>query len=97
MKKKKKIDAKLKLEKRIYKTFVFITIFLILGIIYSKATLAKINLEIQDLSGTIKEEAEDNQSLAMRINEMVSLEKIQQVSDELGLTYNNKNIKTVLE
>ena len=29
MKKKKKIDAKLKLEKRIYKTFVFITIFLI--------------------------------------------------------------------
>ena len=33
MKKKKKIDAKLKLEKRIYKTFVFITIFLILGII----------------------------------------------------------------
>ena len=97
MKKKKKIDAKLKLEKRIYKTFVFITIFLILGIIYSKATLAKISLEIQDLSGTIKEETEDNQSLAMRINEMVSLEKIQQVSDELGLTYNNKNIKTVLE
>ena len=97
MKKKKKIDAKLKLEKRIYKTFVFITIFLILGIIYSKATLAKINLEIQDLSGKIKEETEDNQSLAMRINEMVSLEKIQQVSDELGLTYNNKNIKTVLE
>ena len=97
MKKKKKIDAKLKLEKRIYKTFVFITIFLIIGIIYSKATLAKINLEIQDLSGTIKEETEDNQSLAMRINEMVSLEKIQQVSDELGLTYNNKNIKTVLE
>ena len=97
MKKKKKLDAKLKLEKRIYKTFVFITIFLILGIIYSKATLAKINLEIQDLSGTIKEETEDNQSLAMRINEMVSLEKIQQVSDELGLTYNNKNIKTVLE
>ena len=92
MKKKKKIDAKLKLEKRIYKTFVFITIFLIVGIIYSKATLAKINLEIQDLSGTIKEETEDNQSLAMRINEMVSLEKIQQVSDELGLTYNNKNI-----
>ena len=97
MKKKKKIDAKLKLEKRIYKTFVFITIFLILGIIYSKATLAKINLEIQDLSGTIKEETEDNQSLAMKINEMVSLEKIQEVSDELGLKYDNNNIKSVLE
>ncbi len=39
MKKKKKIDAKLKLEKRIYKTFVFITIFLIVGIIFVKEWL----------------------------------------------------------
>lgn len=68
-----------------------------MGIIYSKAMLSKINLEIQELNGTIKEETEDNQSLVMKINEMVSLEKIQQVSSELGLTYNNNNIKSVSE
>lgn len=68
-----------------------------MGIIYSKAMLSKINLEIQELNGTIKEEAEDNQSLVMKINEMVSLEKIQKVSSELGLTYNNNNIKSVSE
>ena len=33
----------------------------------------------------------------MKINEMVSLDKIQQVSNELGLTYNNDNIKTIEE
>ena len=97
MKKKKRINKNLKREKLIYKTFVFITVFLVMGIIYSKAMLSKINLEIQELNGTIKEEAEDNQSLVMKINEMVSLEKIQKVSSELGLTYNNNNLKSVSE
>lgn len=97
MKKKKKVNKTMKVEKFIYKSFVFTTVFLVVGIIYSRATLGKINLEIQELSDTIKEETEDNQSLAMKINEMVSLEKIQEVSDELGLKYDNNNIKSVLE
>ena len=33
----------------------------------------------------------------MKINEMVSLDKIQEVSSELGLTYNNENNKSVTE
>lgn len=96
MKKNKKNKSK-KLEKKIYKSFLIITIILVVGIIYSRATLGKINLEVQELSGIIKEETEDNQSLSMKINEMVSLDKIQEVSDELGLTYNNDNIKSVIE
>ena len=97
MKKSKKVNKKNRIEKRLYKCFVIITVFLVVGIIYSRATLSKINLEIQELSDIIKDETEDNQSLAMKINEMVSLEKIQEVSGELGLTYNNDNIKSVLE
>ena len=95
--KKKKINKTAKLEKSIYRMFTIVTIFLVVGIIYSRAMLGKINLEIQELSDIIKEETEDNQGLAMKINEMVSLEKIQEVSSELGLTYNNNNIKSVLE
>ena len=95
MRKKKKGISKL--EKFIYKSFVFMTIILIVGIIYSRATLGKINLEVQELSDIIKDEMEDNQSLVMKINEMVSLDKIQKVSNELGLTYNNDNIKSVIE
>ena len=70
---------------------------MVIGIIYSNATLGKINLEVQELSDIIKDENEDNQSLAMKINEMVSLDKIQEVSTKLGLTYNNDNIKSVIE
>lgn len=96
MKKKKKKGMK-KTEKIIYKFFVFSTVVLIVGIIYSRAALGKINLEVQELSSIIRDETEDNQSLVMKINEMVSLDKIQKVSGELGLTYNNDNIKSVTE
>lgn len=97
MKKKKKVNKNTKSEKRLYRFFVIVTVFLIIGIIYSRATLSKINLEIQELSSIIKEENDDNQSLVMKINEMVSLDKIREVSNKLGLSYNNKNIKSVLE
>ena len=95
MKKKKKVNKNVRIEKFIYKTFVITSLFLVVGIIYSRAMLSKINLEIQELSGIIKDETEDNQSLVMKINEMVSLDKIQAVSTQLGLTYNNENIKTI--
>lgn len=94
MPKKKKKQRK---EKTLYRLFIVVSIFLVLGIIYSRASLGKINLEIQELSDIIKEESDDNQSLAMKINEMVSLDKIREVSSEQGLTYNNNNIKSVLE
>ena len=97
MKNKRKRKKNNKLEKLIYKSFVVTTVILIVGIIYSRATLGKINLEVQELNDIIKDESEDNQSLVMKINEMVSLDKIQAVSSELGLTYNNDNIKSVIE
>ena len=97
MTKKKKVNKRLKREKALYRCFVIVSVFLVVGIIYSRAMLGKINLEIQELSDIIKEETDDNQSLAMKINEMVSLDKIRTVSNEQGLKYNNNNIKSVLE
>lgn len=97
MTKKKNVNKRKKREKKLYRLFAFTTVFLLIGIIYSKATLSKINLEIQELSSTIKLESEDNQSLVMKINEMVSLDKIKEVSNKQGLKYNNDNIKSVLE
>ena len=97
MTKKKRISKAVKRERKLYRLFLVTTIFLVVGIIYSRASLSKLNLEIQDLNNQIKAESEDNQSLAMKINEMVSLDKIREVSDKQGLKYNNNNIKSVLE
>ena len=97
MTKKKKVNKAVKRERKLYRLFLITTIFLVIGIIYSRASLSKLNLEIQDLNNQIKTESEDNQSLAMKINEMVSLDKIREVSSKQGLKYNNNNIKSVLE
>lgn len=95
--KKNKKNRLVKLERKINKICIILTIFLVIGIIYSRATLGKINLEVQELSDIIDEKTETNQSLIMKINEMVSLDKIQEVSKKEGLKYNNENVKSVTE
>lgn len=92
-KKKKKIFTKL--ERFLYKSFTCLTILLIIGIVFGQTSLAKINLEVQKLKEEVDKKEEVNQSLVMKINEMASLENIQSVSTDMGLAYNNENIKTI--
>ena len=92
---KKKGKMFTKIERFLYKSFVSLTILLIVGIVFGQVTLAKINLEVQRLKEDVKEKEEINQSLVMKINEMASLENIQNVSTNMGLAYNNENIKTI--
>lgn len=94
---KKKNNMVSKIERFMYKSFIFMSLILVVGIILTKATLSQVNLEVQKLNNKIKSQKEDNQSLVMKINEMVSLENIQEVSNEYGLAYINDNIKTITE
>lgn len=91
-KKKSKIS---KIENFLYRSMIILTIFLIIGIVSGQAALARINLEVQKLNDKVTNKKEANQSLVMKINEMASLENIQSVSDDMGLAYNNDNIKTI--
>ena len=52
-------------------------------------------LELQKMNSEVEKQEDTNQSLAMKINEMASLENIQTISKNLGLSYNNENIKTI--
>lgn len=97
MNKKKKKRGITRGEKMLYKLSTFMVIFLVIGIILSKSSLSQINVELQKLENQVANKSDENQSLVMKINEMVSLEKIKHISNEQGLTYNNANIKTVLE
>lgn len=97
MNKKKKKRGITRGEKILYKLSTFMVIFLVIGIILSKSSLSQINVELQKLENQVTNKSDENQSLVMKINEMVSLEKIKHISNEQGLTYNNENIKTVLD
>ena len=97
MNKKKKKRGITRGEKILYKLSTFMVIFLVIGIILSKSSLSQINVELQKLENQVANKSDENQSLVMKINEMVSLEKIKYISNEQGLTYNNENIKTVFD
>ncbi len=94
-KKKKQNKNTLKGEK-------FISIFLFLLIIsmpictvLTKALLSESNIEVEQVKQLIEKQSDKNQSLSMQIDELASLDKIQEVASEKGLSYNNENIKVI--
>lgn len=95
MKKNRKKKGFTKLEKFLYKSSALIAVFLLVGIVFTSATVSKMNIELQKMSKTVETQEDTNQSLTMKINEMASLANIQGISENLGLAYNNENIKTI--
>ena len=84
-----------KFERLLYSLAIFLLVIAPVSIIFSKATLAKINFEVEKQKAQIEEQEKTNESLAMTIDELASLTKIQEVAAEQGLSYNNSNIKIV--
>ena len=93
--KKKKKKGLTKLERFICKSSIFMMILLLIGIVFTSATVSKMNIELQRMNEKVEVQENTNESLAMKINEMASLENIQIISKNLGLSYNNENILTV--
>ena len=86
-----------KFERLIYTLAVFLLVISPISIVFSKATLSQINFEVEQQKEQIEEQQKTNESLAMTIDELSSLTKIQEVAEQQGLSYNNDNIKTVTE
>ena len=97
MKKYKKRVKMSKFERLIYSLAIFLLVIAPISIVFSKATLAKINFEVEKQKKEIEVQKKTNESLAMTIDELASLTKIQEVAEEQGLSYNNSNIKSVVE
>lgn len=98
MKRKVKKRYKIsKFERLIYTLAIFLLVISPISIVFSKATLSQINFEVEQQKEQIEEQQKTNESLAMTIDELASLTKIQKVAEQQGLSYNNDNIKTVTE
>ena len=93
--KKNKISKLVNRERR-FTVFGAILLLFLWGIsFFMKNSLASINIEVERLSRDIKEQKEVNQSLAMKINELASLENVNIVANQVGLAYNNDNIRLI--
>ena len=63
--------------------------------VYTKAILSESNIDLEKLKTDIKNQEKVNESLKMEISELASLDKIQVVATENGLSYQNNNIMVV--
>lgn len=97
MKKMRKRVKISKFERLIYTLALFLLVIAPVSIVFSKATLAKVNFDVEKTKKEISVQKKTNESIAMTIDELASLTKIQQVAEEQGLSYNNNNIKSVSE
>lgn len=78
-----------------YKLCIVVIILLIVSIVFSETTLAQVNIEVQKLEKEVEEQEKFNDSLEMKIDEITSLDNINKISQEYGLSYNSDNIKTI--
>ena len=95
---RKKVKKRIKIskfEKMLYSLALFLLVISPVSIVFSKATIAEVNFEVEKQIKEIEKQQKTNESLAMTIDELASLTKIQEVAEQQGLSYNNSNIKTV--
>lgn len=81
---------------RILWTLVALLILAIpISSVYVKAVLSETNIALQEAKENLQKQANTNEGLKMEINELASLDKIQSIANENGLSYNNDNVVVV--
>ncbi len=94
---KKKRLKLLKGEKLMYIVLIMLVISIPIVNVFSKALVSETNINKERITNKIEKQKNTNESLEMQINELVSMENIQKVAKEYGLSYISDNIVNVQE
>ncbi len=65
--------------------------------IYTKALLSETSIELERMQNKIDAQNDANEALGMQIDELASIDNIQDIASSSGLSYNNNNIKTITD
>ena len=93
-KKTKKIKL-LKGEKFMYGLIIMLLLAIPMFNVYTSSLLSETNNEVEKIKNNIENQKLVNQSLTMQVDELASLENIQKIAEEYGLSYVNSNIKII--
>ena len=84
-------------EKMLY-TLAFVCF---LGIVVTKifigANITNLSMSVEQAKYDIESQEKKNESLAMKVNELTSFDKVKDIVSEMGLAYNNDNIIIINE
>jgi len=77
--------------------FVLVVLILALPVssIFLQSTISSSEIEIEKIEKKIDSQKKANQALSMQINELASLDNIQKIAEEYGLSYKYGNIITI--
>lgn len=87
----------LKGEKLMYGILAVMILAIPVAKVCTQAILSESNIKVERMRKDISKQQRYNESLSMKISELASLENIESIANELGLSYNNNNIKTLSE
>ena len=87
----------LKGEKVLYFILAVLVVATPLISVFTKAMVSQTSIELEQVKEKIENQTGINESLNMKINELASLDKLQEVANEHGLSYNNYNIKVITD
>lgn len=82
-------------ERLLYVTAMFCVIFTLILKIFCGAGVSHLSMSIEKINYDINEQNKKNESLAMKVNELTSFDKVREVATSMGLAYNNENIIVV--
>lgn len=83
---------KTKFERMIISLTVTTAFCVFVSLFFFKSQLSSVNIEVEKLKNSVSTQQKINESLTMKVNELVSLENMQLVAAQEGLEYNNNNI-----
>ena len=85
----------LKGEKMIYIMLILLVISAPIVSVFTKAMLSESSIKLEYVKYEIEGQRAVNESLSMQIDELASLDKVQAIAKELGMSYNNNNVKVI--
>ena len=63
--------------------------------IFAKSNLSEISYKLESQKDEISLQSKNNESLEMKINELASLDNLDNVAKKMGLSYTSNSIKTI--
>jgi cell division protein FtsL len=60
--------------------------------IFCGASVSNLSMNVEKIRYEIESQTKTNESLAMKVNELTSFDKIKDVVNDMGLAYNNDNV-----
>ena len=82
-------------EKMLFLITITLLVFFPVMSIFAKSILSQINYEVEETKEEVNKQSKENESIQMVINELASLENLENIAKSSGLSYTSDSIKMI--